>query len=453
MKIALIAMSGVRACDQELLRLGLTLPGFVERSKVIASLPSLGLLTLAGMTPSHHEIQYLEVADLNNEDDVLAQLAGTDLVAISSFTAQMPEAYKLADHIRARDIPVVLGGLHVTCCPEEASEHCNAVVIGEGELSWPKVLEDAQKGQLKPIYDGTDASFDLADAPMPAFELLDIEKYNRLTVQTSRGCSHACEFCASSILLTKRYKQKPMEKVLAEIDRICELWEHPFIEFADDNTFVNKKYWKKLLPQLQERKIRWFTETDIKVAEDQELLRLMRDSGCAQVLIGLESPSSAGLDGLELKQNWKATLFPLYKKAIDMIQSHGISVNGCFILGLDGHGPEIFDQVYDFVEDSDLHEVQITLQTAFPGTPLYQRLDKENRIIEKEAWQKCTLFDLNFQPQNMTVDQLTRGFRNLGVRLYSDDCTRRRQKKFKAKLREVISAGKGKQRKMEEVSA
>ena len=139
------------------------------------------------------------------------------------------------------------------------------------------------------------AEFDLQDAPMPAFELLDIGRYNRLTVQTSRGCPHRCAFCASSILLTKQYKQKPADRVLAEIDRIKTLWEHPFIEFADDNTFVNKAYWKELLPELKKRNIRWFTETDVSLAQDGELLHLMRESGCAQVLIGFESPTAPAL--------------------------------------------------------------------------------------------------------------------------------------------------------------
>jgi radical SAM superfamily enzyme YgiQ (UPF0313 family) len=211
--------------------MGLTLPGFVERSKVIASLPSLGLLTLAGMTPSHHDVHYMEVEDFRDGKSDQDISNDFDLIAISSFSAQIKEAYLLADVIRAKGVPVVMGGLHVTCLPDEANEHCDAVIVGEGELSWPVLLKDAENGRLKPFYGSIDDEFDLKDAPMPAFELLDIKKYNRLTVQTCRGCSHRCEFCASSILLTRQYKQKPAEKVLAEIDKIKEIWEYPFIEF------------------------------------------------------------------------------------------------------------------------------------------------------------------------------------------------------------------------------
>lgn len=432
MNIGLFAMSGIRVCDAELLRLGLTLPGFVERSKTIASLPSLGLLTLAGMTPATHTIRYFEVPDVNQTGELPP---GLDLAAISSYSAQIDEAYELSRRLRARGVPTVIGGPHVTALPDEASAHCTAVVAGEGEAHWSQVLEDAGRGELERIYRAGPGVFDMADAPMPAFELLDIAKYNRLTVQTSRGCPHRCEFCASSVMLTDRYKQKPAAKVLAEIARIREIWSHPFIEFADDNSFVNHAYWKELLPALKGQGLRWFAETDLSVANDGELLDLMRETGCAQVLIGLESPTAAGLHGLEMRSDWKASRFSRYREAIQTIQSHGITVNGCFVIGLDGHGPDIFDQVFDFVETSGLYEVQVTIQTAFPGTPLYERLEREGRLLEPRNWKKCTLFDINFKPANMTLQELGTGFKDLVVRLYGDDFTRRRRERFRHSLR------------------
>jgi radical SAM superfamily enzyme YgiQ (UPF0313 family) len=441
MKIGLIAMSGIRACDQELLRLGLTLPGFVERSKVIASLPSLGLLTLAGMTPAQHEVEYIEIPDLKASENVEQTVGRFDLVAISSYSAQIGEAYDLGDICRAQGVPVVMGGLHVSGVPDEAAAHCDSVVIGEGECSWPRLLEDLEADRLRPRYGSADEEFDLADAPMPAFELLDVDKYNRLTVQTSRGCPYRCEFCASSILTTERYKQKPIDKVLAEVDRICSIWRHPFIELADDNTFVNKAYWKDLLRELKSRNTRWFTETDLSVAEDPELLRLMRDAGCAQLLIGLESPTREPLDGIETRCNWKLRKWPEHRDAIRAIQSHGISVNGCFVLGLDGQDTDVFDQVFEFVQDSELLEVQITILTPYPGTPLYDRLKREGRILEDGAWERCTMFDVNFEPMGMSVDELTRGFRELGTRLYSEELTRARRERFKQLLRASRSGG------------
>ncbi len=428
MRLALIAMSGIRCCDDELLRKGLTLPGFVERSETIASLPSLSLLTLAGMTPRHHSITYLEVKDLQQLNELPKEF---DLVAISSFTAQIPEAYFLADRYRDLGVRVVMGGLHVTSLPDEALLHCDSVVIGEGEVVWLDVLEDAEANRLKPRYTSfARPEFNMDEAPMPAYELLDISKYNRLTVQSSRGCPRRCEFCASSILLTRRYKQKPISRVLAEVDRIREIWPRPFIEFADDNSFVNRAYWKELLPQLKQRHVKWFAETDLAVHEDEELLQMMRSSGCAEVLIGLESPIQPGLEGLEMKNDWKLRQWPKYIDAVERIQSNGIRVNGCFILGLDGHGPDIFDAVFDFAEKSKLYDVQITYQTPFPGTPLYARLEQENRLLYPGAWERCTLFDLNFEPRPMSFAELQEGFHALAGRLYSEDFTRWRRAQF-----------------------
>ena len=432
MKIEFIAMSGIRACDTELLELGLTLPGFVERSKQIASLPSLGLLTLAGMTPDTHERRYIEIPDLSAESGALEEF---DLLAISSYSAQIDEAYELALRYRALGTPVVMGGTHVTALPHEAQKYCTSIVLGEGEPVWLQILEDAENSQLKLIYDARKLNYSLADAPMPAFELLDISKYNRLTVQTSRGCPHNCEFCAGSNLITSCYKQKPIEKVLAEIDRICEIWPHPFIEFADDNSFVNKSYWKELLPELKKRRIKWFTETDLSIAEAPELLGMMRESGCAQVLIGFESPTIAPLERLEQNSNWKQDQFGHYKGAIRTIQSHGITVNGCFIVGLDGHTTEVFGQIYEFVCETELYEVQITILTPFPGTALYERLKKNNRLIEPTNWKKCTLFDLNFHPKGMTGPELRAGFHGLAMKLYSDEFTKWRRDTFKKQLR------------------
>ena len=434
MKLGLIAVSGVRAYNPELTKLGLTLPGFVDRNRIIASLPSLGLLTLAGLTPSDVELQYIEMPG-----DVEGELAGSfDAVAISSFTARIKDAYRLADRYRARGTKVILGGLHVTALPDEAMQHADCIVIGEGEPLWPALIADLKAEALKPVYDARGHSFDLADAPMPRFDLLDIGQYNRLTVQTQRGCPFRCEFCASSILLSPKYKLKPVDKVMAEIRRIKELWPQPFIEFADDNSFVNKPHSNALMRELAKENVRWFTETDISVAEDDELLALMQDSGCAQVLIGLESTSLAGLNGLEQHTNWKAKQLDHYLQAIQHIQDHGITVNGCFVLGLDGTGPQSFEQVWQFVKASGLYEVQITVMTAFPGTPLYDRLCKEGRILKENAWELCTLFDVNFRPTCMSVAELETGLRDLAERLYSAEFTHERKEGFRRRLREAM---------------
>jgi len=430
-RIGFIAMSGVRAHNAELTQLGLTLPGFVDRNKIIASLPSLGLLTLAGLTPGKFDVEYHEIADLKNLPGLPTHF---DLVAISTFTAQFYEACEVADYYRARNVLVVMGGITVSSLREQAKEHCTSVVAGEGELLWPELLADFERGELKPYYT-TSRDFDLTNAPMPRFDLLNPEKYNRLTIQTSRGCPHKCEFCASSILLTPRYKLKPVAKVIAEVREIKKIWPKPFIEFADDNSFVHREHYKRLLRELARENVRWFTEADVRVADDDELLGLIRDAGCQQILIGLESPRRTSLYGVEMKNNWKLRQQDTYKGAIAKIQSYGITVNGCFVLGLDGDTRDVFDEVLHFVRDAGLYEVQITYLTAFPGTPLHARLHREGRILRERAWELCTLFDINFQPKNMSMAELQAGFLGLAQRLYSAEETRERRAKFKRRLR------------------
>jgi radical SAM superfamily enzyme YgiQ (UPF0313 family) len=436
MKIGFIAMSGVRCHNQKLMEFGLTLPGFVQRSKVIASLPSLGLLTLAGLTPDDWEIEYLEVEDIR----ALKSLSGDfDLVAISSFSAQIKEAYELADRYRAAGVKVALGGLHVTGCPEEAAQHADTVVIGEGEPVWPELLSDLERNRLRPVYDARGRSFNLADAPMPRFELLDIKKYNRLTVQTQRGCPYNCEFCAASIRLDPRYKVKPVPKIIAELNRIRDIWPKPFIEFADDNTFADKRHGRELVRELIPLGLRWFTETDISVARDPELLALMKESGCAQILIGLESPQRAALEGVEQKANWKRNQADHYLEAIERIQDAGITVNGCFVLGLDHTDTTSFEDIWEFVQKSGLYEVQITVMTAFPNTPLYERLRREGRLLQDNAWELCTLFDINYQPSHMSVDELEFGLRDLGKKIYSEEAVNKRRRRFFERKRELAS--------------
>lgn len=433
MKLGLLALSGVRCRNEELLAMGLTLPGFVERSKVIASLPSLGLLTLAGMTPEDVEVEYLEVPDPAS----LTELPGNfDAVAISSFTAQIKEAYKLADRYREAGVKVLMGGLHVTARPDEALRHADSVLIGEGESLWPQMIADLRANRLKQRYDARALNFDFTQSPMPRFELLDIGKYNRITVQTQRGCPFNCDFCGASIRLNPRFKAKPVDRVIAEIHRIKEMWPHPFIEFADDNTFADKTRGRELVRALIPEGLRWFTETDISIARDPELLAMMKDAGCAQILIGLESPSS-GLDGLEHKANWKLKQRESYQRAIETIQDAGVTVNGCFVLGLDGQDTTCFDAVFDFVRATGLYEVQITVMTAFPNAPLYDRLAGAGRLIEPEAWEACTLFDVNYKPELMTVAELENGFRDLARRIYDTGFIEERRRRFFARQSEL----------------
>lgn len=417
MKIGLIAMSGVRVRNEELASLGVTLPGFVSRGKVIASLPSLGLLTVAGLTPKEYEVEYLEIDQLPQDHESLPSF---DLVGISSFTARINDTYKLADRYRKIGTKVVLGGIHVTLMPDEAAIHADSIVVNGAEGAWPLLLEDLKNGNLKPRYDGLRNNvYDQSFYKIPRFDFLKGRDYNRLTIQTSRGCPLDCEFCAASIRLTDNFQQKSVEQVIHEIKEAIQYNPHPFIEFADDNTFINPKWSIDFLKEIKKLNLKWFTETDISIADNDELLDLLALSGCQQILIGLESPNPMELEGID-PHNWKMKKSKNYINAIAKIQKQGITVNGCFVLGLDHHTKNIFEEVKAFVIDSKLLEVQVTVLTPFPGTPLYKRLEKENRILKNKSWDDCTLFDVNFIPKNMTVKELEDGMKWLFKELYNE---------------------------------
>jgi radical SAM superfamily enzyme YgiQ (UPF0313 family) len=456
MKIGLLAIAGVKLQTRKFIELGITLPQFINRGRVIARLPSLALLTLAGATPAGVELEYVEV------DDVAAfaeqPRLDFDLVALSTYTARAFDAYRVADAYRARGVPVVFGGLHATVLPGEVAQHADAVVVGEGERTWPEVVRDFQRGGragLKPCYrEDRPGRFDLRGAPAPRYDLLcgtrlpsgdqadpgqsgelhRLGPYNRVTVQTSRGCPWDCDFCAASKLYGRRYRTKRVEQVLREVDLVRGLWRRPFIEFADDNTFVHKPWARDLLGGLADREVRYFTESDVSVADDGELLDLLYESGCRQVLIGFESPRRASLHGLDAV-DWKARQHHRYLDAVERIQGRGVSVCGCFIVGLDADTPEVFDEIRAFVERSRLLEVQITVLTPFPGTRLHRRLQAEGRLLYPGAWDRCTLFDVNFRPRGMSVEQLEDGVMALWRDTWNAEAFARRKRYYKELLR------------------
>ena len=441
MKIGFLALSGIRAHDPELLERGLTLPGFVERSKQVAALPSLGLLYLAACTPEGHELAYFEAP---SGEEVPAEVFDCDLVAISTFSAQVFEAYAIADRLRRVGVRVAMGGLHVSVLPEEARAHADWVVIGEGENVWPDVVQRVERGESGAILNADDyPAVDACALPVPRYDLLRGREYNRFTVQTTRGCPYRCEFCASNVMLGKPYRKRPVEHVVRDIRAIQAEFPNAFIEFADDNTFVDKEWGRELLDAITPLRIKWFTETDVSIADDDELLARLAPSGCRQLLIGLEATEPRYLEGMESKSDFKARRGPGYEAAVKKIQAAGVTVNGCFVLGLDGQTLESFQDVLDFAERTSLFEVQVTLQTAFPGTPLYERFVAEGRILEPERWDLCTLFDVNFQPTDMTVSQLRAGIVRLSEELYSADALERRRAPFfenhRRRLREKAS--------------
>jgi radical SAM superfamily enzyme YgiQ (UPF0313 family) len=418
--VALVPFTGFRVREEEMLALGMALPGLNRRAAAVAQLPALGLLTLAGLTPPHWTCSYHEAdhADEALADEVLRQRP--TLVALSALTASVEEACRFSALLARRGTRVVLGGLHATSCPDETRRHCDAVVIGEGEPVWPGLLADAEAGELRPVYRAS-APFDLADSPVPRFDLLGRGPRPRLTVQTQRGCPLACEFCGASRLLGP-HRLKPVANLRRELAAVGALAPRPVLELADDNTFAGDRDPGELLEALAGAGARYFTEVDWRVGENPGLLAGLAASGCVQALVGIESLVFRH-PGMGPKQ----AELPRIMGAIDAIQAAGVAVIGCFIVGCDGETNGSLDRLAEFIRSSALADVQLTLQTPFPGTPLRRRLEREGRLLPDRGWSHCTLFDLTYRPDAMSVAALESAFRELVRRVFSPAESARRQ--------------------------
>jgi radical SAM superfamily enzyme YgiQ (UPF0313 family) len=417
--VAFVPLTGFRVREAEMLALGMALPGLRQRAAAIAQLPALGLLTLAGLTPPPWTCSYHDAHDAH--EDLVEQLAEfrPDLVAVSALTASIREAYRLGDALRQRGLRTVLGGLHATACPDEASAHFDAVVAGEGEPVWRELLADAQAGNLRPRYRPL-APFDLAQAPVPRFDLLGAAR-PRLTIQTQRGCPLACEFCGASRLLGA-FREKPVERIRAELASASALVHEPVLELADDNTFAGARDPGPLFEALAQVGARYFTEVDWRIGERPEVLRGLSASGCVQVLVGVESlvfrhpgmgPKQAELDRM--------------LDAVIAIQKSGVAVIGCFIVGADGETAASLERLKELIQSSPFADVQLTLQTPFPGTPLYRRLHREGRLLAERDWPSYTLFDVTYQPDRLSVEELELGFRAVAREVFGPAATARRQ--------------------------
>lgn len=417
--LSLVQLAGFRIREEELAELGQRLPGLRPRLEALDALPGLGTLTLAGLTPAHWEIGY---HDPKGVDDAFVQRVVSEkpeLVAISALTASIEEAYRLSARLRAEGLRTVLGGLHVTTRPEEALLHADAIVVGEGEPVWARLLEDVEAGALAPRY-GARHPFDLREAPVPRFDLLGARPRPRFTLQTQRGCPLACEFCGASRLLGP-FRQKPAELVSRELEALCAFNPRPMLELADDNTFAGRRSSAALLETLRDSRARWFTEVDWRVGERPELVAALAESGCVQVLIGIESLATR-FDGMGPKAADPARILA----AIAALQERGVAVLACFVVGGDDEDRRSLDALAAFLEQASFADVQLTLLTPFPGTPLFERLQREGRLLPERGWAHHTLFDVTFRPKHMEPAELERAFRELVATVHRPEAARRR---------------------------
>ncbi len=384
---------------------------------------SLGLLIIAALTPKSFEIQFID----ENYDPVDFSKK-YDLIGITAITQQATRAYQIADKFREKGITVVIGGIHATVLPEEVKEHADSVVIGEAEETWPQFIDDFINRNIKPFYRQT-GLVDLTKSPIPRYDLLDPEKYKAVWIQTTRGCPHDCEFCAASRIYGSTYRYKTVDQIVDEMNYIKSIFGKVWINFADDNMFVNRKYSKELVTRLISFNLRWFAQTDISVAEDNELLGLLRKSGCVVLFIGLEAVSEEDLSSID-KHGWKRKHFEKYSEYIKKIQSYGIGVMGAFIVGLDSSNITVFEKIADFAVDNCLYSTQVTILTPLPGTRLRERLEQEDRILHS-SWDNYTSFDVNFKPKQMTIQQLQSGLLDTYKKVHSKEAVLKRAKYFK----------------------
>ncbi len=348
----------------------------------------LGLLVLAGMTPSEWEVT---VVDENLGPPDYARMPRPDLVGITAFTSQATRAYAVAAEFRARGVPVVMGGIHASMCSAEASERVDAVVTGEAEGVWHEVLEDAKRGALEGIYVGPRVSLD--EVPIARHDLLAGE-YRLGSIQTTRGCPLRCSFCSVTAFNGGHFRHRPIDKVVDELRLIQE----KYVLIVDDNLIGTRGDHIARTKELFRAMIRadlgkkWIAQVTINMADDEELLELASRAGCLGVFIGFESPSVEGLAEVHKKFNLQKDRD--FRSSVRRLQRHGIMVVGSFILGLDVDAPGIGEQIADAAGRYGLDALTLLILTPLPGTVLWTKMEEQGRIVANrfpDDWRYYTL--------------------------------------------------------------
>jgi len=367
----------------------------------------LTLTTLAAYEPKELGATVSIVDEGVSDIDLEAR---PDLVGITVITGCAPRAYELADHFRARGVKVVLGGPHVTLIPDEAQAHADAICVGYAETSWPRLLGDLGRGELKPRYD-QEPDLSLAGLPFPRRELMDPKKYLTTNVfEATRACAHDCEFCVAPTAWGRRQYQKPVEDVVADIV------QHGAkkLLLIDLNLVSDPAYARRLFQALVPLRVKWFGLSTTLILYDRELLALAAKSGCSGLLIGLESLCDLALTGTKKAFNDPEQ----YKELIRVLHGHGIALQGCFAFGLDGDTTDVFDRTAEFCIEVAVDLPRFAIVTPFPGTPLYKRLDAEGRILTRD-WSLYDAQHVVFRPKRMTVEELAEGHERVWRAAYS----------------------------------
>jgi len=376
--------------------------------------PAIGLGIVAALTPPSWEV---ELADENWVPFVYRE---ADLVGITAFTASAPRAYEIAQIYRERGTPVVMGGIHASMCPQEALRYVDAVVQGEAEKVWTEVLADAEAGELRRSYHGTDE--DLTAMRSPRRDLFH-PGYLFATVQTSRGCPMDCEFCSVTALNGRRYRRRPPEDVLDELETIAQ----ELIFFVDDNIIgygeKSREQALALFKGMVDRGLRkrWLCQASLNFADDQDLLRWAGRAGCQMVFLGLEAEDVDALLEVNKRLNLSRGVTS-YEEAFRRIHRAGIAVLGAFIFGMDGDTPEKLRRRTRYMVRSGIDVMQATYLTPLPGTRLFDRLHREQRLLRTDLprdWSRYDMSEVVHQPRGMSPAALARAMAECNRRLYT----------------------------------
>jgi radical SAM superfamily enzyme YgiQ (UPF0313 family) len=371
--------------------------------------PPITGIYLAAITPQEHQVrvihQQVEPVDLDTD---------AELVALSFFSGFAEEAYHLADAFRAKGKLVVAGGPHATFWPDETLEHCDAVVIGEAESSWSQILSDVSKGQLKQRYTGVPQPIEAL--PVPRYDLVPNRFFIKRVVQATRGCPFSCSFC-SVPSLNPGFRTRPIQDVLRDIsyNDFPWWWQRKVVWFWDDNLTAKRAYIKELLRAMIPLKRWWLTQASMDIVYDAELLELMVQSGCIGVFFGIETFGEVSLRAANKPQNQ----IEHYRQAVDVLHQHGLCVMAGFVTGFDGDTPESIIGMADKMMHIGVDVPFISVLTPYKGTPLYEQLSEEGRLLKDRGMRYYNGYNVTFQPSLMTPEELLHAHRTLWRKAFS----------------------------------
>jgi len=365
--------------------------------------PSLTLQQIAGITPSEHAV---EIVDERYEDINFNK--NYDLIGISCLTYNSLRGYEVSDIFRKRAIPVVFGGYHASLLPKETKQHADSVVIGEAEYNWPKVLKDVEKGKLKPFY-SADRLVEPEDIP-PARH--DIGVYTPMeAIQTSRGCPTGCEFCAMQKIEGPRFRGRPIDQVIDEMKTI----KSKTIFFADASLTISPSYSKSLFKEMASLNKKFHCFGNINVlSRDDEFLALSQEAGVDRWYVGIESITQENINQAGKSTNKVEN----YAKTIRKIKDHNMNVTGFFMFGFDNDTPDIFKKTLEAIYKWDLDSASFSIVTPYPGTRLFDRLEKDGRISSYD-WSRYEEGKVNYKPLKMTEEDLIEGIRYAARNFFS----------------------------------